>query len=476
MRLQKLLAQSGFGARRKCEQLIADGRVTINGRIAHLGATVQPDDEVRVDGKRATLPEEKVYIALHKPAGYSSDRSNLRAKTIFDLVDLPQRLFGVGRLDKDSSGLILLTNDGAFAYRLTHPRFEHEKEYHVLVEGKPSEATLKRWREGVLLDGEMKKTAPCLVVTLSTPSPSTSLPQRESGATLLSIVMHEGRKRQIRRIAKQLGHPVIRLVRVRVGSVTLGGLKSGDWRRLTEREVQAHMTGRFTHPIQTIAIDGPAGSGKSTVGSGLAKHIGFLYFDTGVMYRAVTLAALRRGVSPGDEEAMSQLAEGIDIHVAPPDKNDGRQYTVRLDGEDVTWAIRKADVDANVSVISAYQRVRRAMVAQQRRVAARGQVVMVGRDIGTVVIPNADLKIYLDASVEERARRRYHELQQHSANAHYDEVLASMKERDRLDTSRSASPLHPADDAIIVDCTSMDAEDTLEYVIRIVEERNAVRI
>jgi cytidylate kinase len=232
----------------------------------------------------------------------------------------------------------------------------------------------------------------------------------------------------------------------------------------------------IAHPIETIAIDGPAGSGKSTVGLGLAKRLGFLYFDTGVMYRAVTLATLWRGLNPRDETAVSGLAEALDIEVAPPNQDDGRQYTVRLDGEDVTWQLREPDVDAHVSTISAFPRVRKAMVIQQRRVAARGRVVMVGRDIGTVVIPNADLKIYLVASVEARAHRRQRELLQRGMQSDYEDVLASMRERDHIDTTRAESPLRPADDAVIVDCTDMDADDTLEYVLGIIEQENATRV
>ncbi len=228
--------------------------------------------------------------------------------------------------------------------------------------------------------------------------------------------------------------------------------------------------------IDTITIDGPAGSGKSTIGQGLAKSLGFLYFDTGVMYRAVTLAALQRNIDPRDGEAVSALAEVIHIEVKPPAKDDGRQYTVLLGDDDVTWDIRSEPVDHNVSIVSAYPRVRDAMVAQQRRIAARGRVVMVGRDIGTVVIPDADLKIYLDASVEERARRRALELQRRGEQISYDDVLASLRERDRLDSTRAMSPLKPADDAVIVDCTEMDAQDTLEYVLRIVSQRSAAAV
>jgi 23S rRNA pseudouridine2605 synthase len=238
MRLQKFLAQAGYGARRKCEQLIAAGRVTVNGQPAQLGTTVSPGDDVHVDGRPVAQVEEKVYIALHKPTGYASDRSDRRNKNMFELVRVPQRLFGVGRLDKDSSGLILLTNDGEFAQRLAHPSFQHEKEYRVLVQGRPSDAALQRWREGVLLDGETTKTAPCHVEVMGK-IPTPAFPRDAGEGAWLRVVMHEGRKRQIRRVAKLLGHPVVELQRVRVGSVRLGALKSGQWRRLSEHEVRA---------------------------------------------------------------------------------------------------------------------------------------------------------------------------------------------------------------------------------------------
>jgi pseudouridine synthase len=247
MRLQKLLAQAGLGARRKCEALIAAGRVTVNGQVATLGAVVSPIDEVRVDGRLLAPPEEKVYIALHKPVGYLSDRSVAGTKTVFDLVRLPQRLFAVGRLDKDTSGLILLTNDGAFAHRLAHPRFEHEKEYHALVAGRPDEATLARWRGGVWLAGEQRPTAPADVSIIR---PQPPLPRDQLSATWLRIVMREGRKRQIRRVAKSLGHPVLQLVRVRIGCVELGQLKLGQWRRLTDAEVAALMRWRSGDVLQ----------------------------------------------------------------------------------------------------------------------------------------------------------------------------------------------------------------------------------
>jgi cytidylate kinase len=159
-----------------------------------------------------------------------------------------------------------------------------------------------------------------------------------------------------------------------------------------------------------IAIDGPAASGKSTLARLLAEELGYLYFDTGVMYRAVTWIALQRNLVIEDEAAITSLAQSIPIDVRPPSKQDGRAYDVWVEGQDITWQIRRPEVDANVSPVSAYAGVRQALSAQQRRIGQRGRVVMVGRDIGTVVLPEAGLKIYLDASAEERARRRYKEL------------------------------------------------------------------
>ncbi len=219
----------------------------------------------------------------------------------------------------------------------------------------------------------------------------------------------------------------------------------------------------------TIAIDGPAASGKSTVAELLAHRLGYLYFDTGVMYRAVTWAALLRGIPIEDEPAVALLAEQLRIDVTPPTADDGRQYTVLADGVDVTWAIRTPEVDANVSPVSAYPGVRRALVAQQRRVAAGGRVVMVGRDIGTVVLPDADLKLYLDASVEERARRRWREVRTRGEEADYKGVLVSMRRRDKIDSNREVAPLCVAEDAVVVDTTDLSIEEVLAEVKRLVE-------
>ena len=219
----------------------------------------------------------------------------------------------------------------------------------------------------------------------------------------------------------------------------------------------------------TITIDGPVASGKSTIGYLLAQKLGYLYLDTGAMYRAVTWAALTRGVSVEDEAAVTALAEGLHIDITQPTVDDGRQYTVLADGEDVTWDIRRPEVDANVSVVSAYPGVRRAMVVQQRRIAAAGRVVMVGRDIGSVVLPDADLKLYLDATSQERARRRWLERQARGESVTYEEVLAMMLRRDEIDSHRAVSPLRVPDGAVVIDTTGLTIDEVLALILRRIE-------
>ncbi len=219
-------------------------------------------------------------------------------------------------------------------------------------------------------------------------------------------------------------------------------------------------------PPSTIAIDGPAASGKSTIGGRLAQRLGYLYLDTGAMYRAVTWVALKRGVDIDDEKAVTTLAQDMEITITRPTVDDGRQYTVLVDGEDVTWQIRRPEVDRHVSPVSAYPGVRQVLTEQQSRLGLAGRVVMIGRDIGTVVMPDADLKIYLDASAEERARRRHLELLERGEEADYQEILRAMKRRDTIDSRRAVAPLKAADDAIRVDTDNL----SIEQVLRIVEE------
>ena len=218
-----------------------------------------------------------------------------------------------------------------------------------------------------------------------------------------------------------------------------------------------------------IAIDGPAASGKSTIANVLARKLNYLYFDTGVMYRAATWAALDRGVAISDERAITKLTESLQIDVEPPSVDDGRQYDVLCDGVDVTWAIRSLEVDANVSPVSVYPGVRSALTTQQRRIGLRGNVVMVGRDIGTVVLPEADLKIYLVASAEERARRRYAEVQARGDQSQtYDDILQNVKRRDAIDSNRVTAPLRRAPDAEIINSTNLSVDEVIARVEQLI--------
>lgn len=227
-------------------------------------------------------------------------------------------------------------------------------------------------------------------------------------------------------------------------------------------------------PKTTIAIDGPAASGKTTVGEKVANRLGFLFFDTGIMYRAVTLAVLRSGLNPKDETSVSEVASQIQIDILPPTKNDGRLADVMLDGTDVTWDVRSREVEGQVSVISAYKGVRDAMTAQQRRIGMRGDVVMVGRDIGTVVFPDADLKVYLEASAEERARRRHSELTKRGEKADYEQILASTRQRDEIDKNRTIAPLRPAVDAVILLTDDVPIDEVVETILSLIQERGLV--
>ena len=220
----------------------------------------------------------------------------------------------------------------------------------------------------------------------------------------------------------------------------------------------------------TIAIDGPSASGKSTIGALLAEQLGYVYFDSGVMYRAVTWEAIQRGIPVEDEEAVTRLSERIVIQVIRPTADDGRQYTVLADGQDITWEIRRPEVESQVSPVSAYRGVRAALTLQQRRIGRGSRIVMVGRDIGTVVLPEADLKVYLDASVEERAQRRFREKRQRGEACVYEDVLTAMRRRDQIDSSRAVAPLRPADDAMCIDTERIGVEDVLERVMALVTD------
>jgi 23S rRNA pseudouridine2605 synthase len=229
-RLQKILARAGIGSRRACEEIIVKGRVTVNGKVALIGMKADPvRDRILVNGRPINLETSSIYIALNKPRNVlSTVESDDPRTTVRDLVPVSERIYPVGRLDAESEGLILLTNDGDLTNRLTHPRYGHEKEYRVLVARRPDEEQLAIWRRGVVLpDGY--QTGPARV----------TLDSLFGKGAWLRVILREGRKRQIRETASIIGLPVVRIIRIRIGSLLLGNLKSRQWRYLTPDEVKA---------------------------------------------------------------------------------------------------------------------------------------------------------------------------------------------------------------------------------------------
>ena len=229
-RVQKILARTGYGSRRSCEKFISSGRVTVNGKLITLGAKADLQvDDIRIDGRPIANPPENIYIALYKPRGVLSTVHSEKDSrtTVIDIVQIPERVYPVGRLDVDSEGLILLTNDGELTNRLTHPKYEHEKQYRVLIAKHPDKKQLEAWRRGIILsDGY--HSAPAIVEVGST----------QGRGVWLNIVIHEGRKRQIRETGSLLGLPVVKIIRTRIGSIRLGSLKPRQWRKLSEQEVR----------------------------------------------------------------------------------------------------------------------------------------------------------------------------------------------------------------------------------------------
>ncbi len=219
----------------------------------------------------------------------------------------------------------------------------------------------------------------------------------------------------------------------------------------------------------SIAIDGPAASGKSSVGLALSKRLGYLFLDTGVMYRAITWAALQKNIDFEDEAAISRLASQSIIEINQPSQKDGRTNDICLDGVDITQKITDKLINDNVSVVSKYKNVRKLLTKQQQEIALKGNIVMVGRDIGTIVLPNADHKFFLNASSHERAKRRHLEEIKKGGNPIFEEIQKNIIERDRIDTTRKVAPLIPAKDAHIIDTDNKTIEQVVMEIFRIIE-------
>ena len=484
-RLQKLISAAGIASRRAAERLIVEGRVTVDGEVVRtLGARADPETaEVRVDGARLRgLGRPRRYVALNKPVGHLTTRSDpSRRPTVMELLPLSLRsLSPVGRLDAASSGLVLLTDDGALAQRIAHPRYRLPKTYLATVRGLPDEEALARACRGLRVDGEFLRLDAAEVLA--------RFPHRQESRrrARLRITLRGGRNREIRRVLGVLGHPVVELHRTRIGSLPDRGLRPGKWRKLTSEEVDelraavgaapsaedspAEADERGAPPPEdetpeppapepepppfVVAIDGPAGSGKTSVARAVADRFGLPYFNTGASVRAVALGAMRLGIPLDEGPPLRAVAYRVVLDPA------GRVF---LDGEEVSTAVRAPEVSRGASEVAVHPELREVLAARWRSAAGGGGVVE-GRDIGTVVFPDAPVKVFLEARPEVRARRRSSDEGDRDVRV----VEAELKGRDDTDKGREVAPLRRAADAHTVDTTDLTLEETVDRVAALV--------
>jgi 23S rRNA pseudouridine2605 synthase len=482
VRIQKALADAGVASRRAAEELVAAGRVTVNGEAATIGQRVDPArDEISVDGQPVVGRPEPVYLALAKPAGVTSTVSDRHAvRTVVQLVPeeirrRAMRIYPVGRLDRDSEGLLLLTNDGEWAQRLLHPSHEVEREYAVGLARPVDEAQQRRLRQGIELDEGLGRLDTLRPATSAEVRRVSSLIGRDAGPlTWYLAVIRQGWRRQLRRMFAAVGAPVERLVRLRIGSLRLGSMKLGDVRQLSAAErrrleglAAGQGAGRRSAPRAglVVSLDGPGSSGKSTVGSAAAQALGYRFCDTGVLYRGLTWLALERRVDPNDADSLVGLVDRLEL---TPDAQD-RFARLLVNGRDVTRLLHTHGVDAHVSQISRHAPVRNALLPIQRRLAAEGRIIMAGRDIGTVVLPDADLKLFLHVSVEERARRRAADRGvSRDDPAAVEAIERELRRRDGIDSTRNVAPLRVPDGATVIDTERNTVEQTIAEVVRLV--------
>jgi 23S rRNA pseudouridine2605 synthase len=492
-RIQKLLADAGVASRRAAELLVAAGRVTVDGRIAVVGERLDPARHaVAVDGRPLPTPTSHVHLVMNKPLDVTSTvRDRHAGRTVLDLVPAALlaragRLYPVGRLDRDSEGLLLLTNDGAWAERLTHPRYGVEREYAAGLIGPLSTDQARQLREGIRLDeglarldGLREATAPetAKLVRLIAAGPADLHWYRATVA--------QGWRRQLRRVFAAVGAPVARLVRVRIGTLRLEGLGPGEVAELAPQErdrlgnlgrtsVVAAGPAASADPAKSsrrrrlvVSIDGPASSGKSTVGAAAAAELGYRFCDTGLLYRALTWLALERGADLEDGPGLAQLVPEISLGADPQ----GGLTRVRVGGRDVGPDVHAARVDRHVSTVARQPAVRAALLPRQRELAAAGGIIMAGRDIGTVVLPAADLKFWLEVSVHERARRRAADRGAAPGSPGAEAILAELKARDAVDTTRASAPLRVPPGALVIESDGRDLAETVAAMVAAVRAR-----
>lgn len=482
-RLQKLISVAGIASRRAAERLMVEGRVTVDGEVVRaLGARADPETaDIRVDGARLRgLGRPRRYVALNKPVGHLTTRSDpSRRPTVMDLLPLSLRsLSPVGRLDAASSGLVLLTDDGALAQRIAHPRYRLPKTYLATVRGLPDEEALARACRGLRVDGEFLRLDAAEVLA--------RFPHRQESRrrARLRITLRGGRNREIRRVLGVLGHPVVELHRTRIGSLPDRGLRPGKWRKLTSDEVDELRAAAGAAPSAedspaeadeggapppddgtpeppapepppfVVAIDGPAGSGKTSVARAVADRFGLPYFNTGASVRAVALGAMRLGIPLDEGPPLRAVAYRVILDPA------GRVF---LDGEEVSTAVRAPEVSRGASEVAVHPELREVLAARWRSAAGGGGVVE-GRDIGTVVFPDAPVKVFLEARPEVRARRRSSDEGDRDVRV----VEAELKGRDDTDKGREVAPLRRAADAHPVDTTDLTLEETVDRVAALV--------
>jgi 23S rRNA pseudouridine2605 synthase len=479
MRIHKALAEAGVASRRAAEQLVAAGRVTVNGARAEIGQQVDPErDELMVDGRAVGGPSPLVYLVLAKPAGVTSTVSDRHAhRTVVELVPgelrrRAARIYPVGRLDQDSEGLLLLTNDGAWAQQLLHPSHGVEREYAVGLARQLDGAQRRQLLDGVVLDEGTAR--------LDSLRPSTSAEVRRLIGLLgapagrlnwYQTVVRQGWRRQLRRMFAALGMPVERLVRVRLGSLRLAGMALGDVRELSGRE-RRQLESLAREPARdrpdearaaglVVSLDGPGSSGKSSVGAAAATSLRYRFCDTGVLYRGLTWLALARQVELSDDAALVSLVGQLDLQ---PDDEE-RYVRLLCDGREVTDLLHTAAVDRHVSQVARHAQVRGALLPLQRRLAAGGRIIMAGRDIGTVVLPDADLKLFLHVSLEERARRRAEARGALDDEAEVARIAQELRRRDGIDSSRAVAPLTVPADALVIETEGNTLQQTVAVVV-----------
>lgn len=487
-RIHKLLAEAGVASRRAAEALVAAGRVTVDGVPARIGQLVDPDSStISVDGRPLGARPPHVYLALGKPAGVTSTvRDRHAVSTVLDLV--PEtirrragRLYPVGRLDRDTEGLLLLTNDGGWADSVLHPRFGVEREYAVGLDRRLTPEQARALRSGIQLDEGLARLSGLRAATAPELRKMTAgLTYGAADLVWYRATLTQGWRRQLRRMFLAVGAPVRRLVRVRIGTLRLEGLRSGEVRELSRREAAAlATTGPHDARSETsasasgpepdaaaglvVSLDGPASSGKSSVGAAAAAAIGYRFCDTGLLYRALTWLALHRGVGLEDAAALVALVPEV---VLAADAG-GRYTHVWIDERNVTALVHSGAVDRAVSQVARHPAVRAALRPVQRSIARAGRMIMAGRDIGAVVLPDADLKLYLDATVGERARRRAEERAVPPGSDAYERLAAELRRRDERDRPQ----MRRAPDAVLITTDGNAFADTVTAVVAAIRER-----